>query len=54
MDKFIYRGMIILVCLILAILLVITPILTKMYLDIRKAEIRVDKKLYELERAKDE
>jgi hypothetical protein len=54
MDKFIYRGMIILVCLVLAIILVITPILTKMYLDIRKTEIRLEKKLAELERRKDE
>jgi hypothetical protein len=46
--------MIVLVCLVLAILLVLTPILTKMYLDIRKVEIRIDKKLAELERRKDE
>jgi uncharacterized membrane protein YciS (DUF1049 family) len=54
MDKFIYRGMIVLVCIILAIVLVLTPVLLKMYIDINKAEVRLERKLKELERKKNE
>jgi hypothetical protein len=32
MDRTIYRGIIALVCIMLAILLIVTPVLTKMYM----------------------
>lgn len=54
MDKFIYRGIIGLCCIILAIVLVITPVLLRMYLDIKKAEMRVEKKLSNQNRKDDE
>jgi nucleoside recognition membrane protein YjiH len=61
MDKFIYRGMIVLACLILAVVLIFTPVLLKMYMDTRKSEIRNERKskdfeqrLQKLERNKDE
>lgn len=53
MDKFIYRGMIVLACLILAVVLTVTPVLLKMYMDITKAQMQVERKLKELERKKD-
>jgi predicted Holliday junction resolvase-like endonuclease len=46
--------MIVLVCIILAIVLILTPVLLKMYIDIQKVEIRMERKLKELERKKDE
>jgi hypothetical protein len=54
MDRAIYRGVIVLVCLILAILLIVTPVLVKMYMDINKAQMKVERKLKELERKTDE
>lgn len=54
MDKIIYRGMIVLACLILAIVLIAVPVLLKMYVDINKAEMRIERKLKDLERKKDE
>jgi len=46
--------MIVLVCLILAVVLIFTPVLLKMYMDMNKIEIRLERKLKELERKKDE
>lgn len=46
--------MIVLACLILAVVLVITPVLLKMYLDINKAQMKIERKLKELERKTDE
>jgi predicted Holliday junction resolvase-like endonuclease len=54
MDKIIYRGMIVLACIILSIVLIVVPVLLKMYVDINKAEMRVERKLKDLERKKDE
>lgn len=56
MDKFIYRGVIILACLILAVVLIFTPVLLKMYIDINqiKFEIKLERKLKQLERKKNE
>lgn len=48
MDKFIYHGMILVACFILAAILFITPVLTGMYMKMKKAEVRIDKKLSEL------
>jgi len=50
MDKLIYRGMIILACLILAVVLTVTPVLLKIYMETRKSEIRMERKFKELER----
>jgi hypothetical protein len=46
MDKLIYRLIVGLACLILAIVLIITPILTKMFIDMDRRE----KRMGELER----
>jgi hypothetical protein len=53
MDKFIYRGILILACLILAVVLIITPVLFKMYVDIKKFEARFERKLIALEKEKE-
>jgi uncharacterized membrane protein YciS (DUF1049 family) len=44
MDKFIYRGILILVCVMLSIVLIITPVLIMMWIKIQKAEIRIERK----------
>lgn len=44
MDKFIYRGILILVCVMLTIVLIITPVLISMWIKIQKAEIRIERK----------
>lgn len=44
MDKFIYRGILILVCVILAIILIISPVMIMMWIKIQKAEIRIERK----------
>ena len=44
MDKFIYRGILILVCVMLTIVLIITPVLISMWIKIHKAEIRIERK----------
>jgi len=54
MDKFIYHGMIAVACLILAAILFITPVLTSMYIKMNKAEIRIDKKLSDLNELREE
>ncbi len=46
--------MIILACLILTIVLIVTPVLLKMWVDINKAEIRIDRKLKDFERKQNE
>jgi hypothetical protein len=46
MDKLIYRMIIALACLILAIILIVTPIITKMFIEMD----RRDKRMAELER----
>jgi hypothetical protein len=56
MDKLIYRLIVALACLILAIVLIITPIVTRMFIDmdrrekrIIEAEKRIQKKIEQLE-----
>jgi hypothetical protein len=56
MDKLIYRLIVSLACLILAIVLIITPIVTRMFIDmdrrekrIIEAEKRIQKKIEQLE-----
>ena len=44
MDKFIYRGILILVCLMLTIVLIITPVMISMWIKIQKAEVRIERK----------
>jgi len=44
MDKFIYRGILILVCVMLAIILIISPVMIMMWIKIQKAEIRIERK----------
>jgi len=44
MDKFIYRGILILVCLMLTIVLIVSPIMIMMWIKIQKAEIRIERK----------
>jgi len=44
MDKFIYRGILILVCIILIIVLIISPVMISMWIKIQKAEVRIEKK----------
>jgi hypothetical protein len=50
MDKFIYRGILILVCVMLSIVLIITPVLISMWIKIQKAEIRIEKKERQINR----
>jgi len=57
MDKVIYKGVIVLVCIMLAIILIATPIWLDMYVRnskreqrMNETEIRIEKKLKELER----
>jgi len=56
MDKLIYRLIVGLACLILAIVLIVTPIVTRMFIDmdrrekrIIEAEKRIQKKIEQLE-----
>jgi hypothetical protein len=56
MDKLIYRLIVGLTCLILAIILIVTPIVTKMFIEmdrrekrIIEAEKRIQKKIEQLE-----
>jgi hypothetical protein len=56
MDKLIYRLIVSLACLILAIVLIVTPIVTRMFIDmdrrekrIIEAEKRIQKKIEQLE-----
>ena len=44
MANFIFRDTLILVCIILAIVLIITPVMIHMYIKMRKTEIRIEKK----------
>jgi uncharacterized membrane protein YciS (DUF1049 family) len=44
MDKFIYRGILILVCIILTIVLIVSPVMISMWIKIQKAEIRIERK----------
>lgn len=46
--------MIVLACLILAVVLVITPVLLKMWIDTNRAEMRMERKLKDFERKIDE
>jgi flagellar basal body-associated protein FliL len=50
MDKFIYRGVLILVCIMLTIVLIISPVLIMMWIKIQKAEIRIEKKEKQINR----
>jgi flagellar basal body-associated protein FliL len=50
MDKFIYRGVLILVCIMLTIVLIISPVLIMMWMKIQKAEIRIEKKEKQINR----
>jgi len=50
MDKFIYRGVLILVCVMLTIVLIISPVLIMMWIKIQKAEIRIEKKEKQINR----
>ena len=50
MDKFIYRGVLILVCMMLTIVLIISPVLIMMWIKIQKAEIRIEKKEKQINR----
>ena len=50
MDKFIYRGTLILVCLMLTIILIVSPVMVMMWIKIHKAEIRIEKKEKQLDR----
>ena len=50
MDKFIYRGTLIVLCLILTIVLVISPVMVMMWIKITKAEIRIERKEKQLDR----
>ena len=50
MDKFIYRGILIMLCVILSIFLIITPVLIHMWIKIQKAEIRIEKKERQINR----
>jgi len=49
MDKFIYRGTLILVCLMLTIILIVSPVMVMMWIKIHKAEIRIEKKEKQLD-----
>ena len=50
MDKFIYRGILIMLCVILSIILIITPVLIHMWIKVQKAEIRIEKKERQINR----
>ena len=50
MDKVIYRGILIMLCVILSIVLIITPVLIMMWIKIQKAEIRIEKKEKQINR----
>lgn len=61
MDKLIYRLIVGLACLILAIVLIITPILAKMFIDMDRREKRMgvlerklQKKIEQIEQPKEE
>jgi uncharacterized membrane protein YciS (DUF1049 family) len=50
MANFIFRGTMILVCIILAIILIITPVMIHMWIKIQKAEVRIEKKERQINR----
>jgi len=50
MDKFIYRGTLILVCLMLTVILIVSPVMVMMWIKIQKAEIRIERKEKQLDR----
>jgi len=50
MDKFIYRGILIMLCVILSIVLIITPVMIMMWIKIQKAEMRIEKKEKQINR----
>ena len=50
MGNFIFRGTMILVCIILAIILIITPVMIHMWIKIQKAEVRIEKKERQINR----
>jgi len=50
MGNFIFRGTMILVCIILAIILIITPVMILMWIKIQKAEVRIEKKERQINR----
>ena len=50
MDKFIYRGILIMLCVILSIVLIITPVMIMMWIKIQKAEVRLEKKERQINR----
>ena len=50
MDKFIYRGILIMLCVILSIFLIITPVVVSMWIKVQKAEIRIEKKERQINR----
>jgi len=50
MDKFIYRGTLILVCLMLTVILIVSPVMVMMWIKIQKAEIRIERKERQLDR----
>lgn len=50
MDKFIYRGILILVCIILTIVLIFSPVMISMWIKIQKAEIRMERKEKQIDR----
>ena len=50
MANFIFRGTMILVCIILAIILIITPVMIHMWIKIQKTEVRIEKKERQINR----
>jgi hypothetical protein len=50
MDKFIYRGTLMLVCLMLTVILIVSPVMVMMWVKIQKAEIRIERKEKQLDR----
>jgi uncharacterized membrane protein YciS (DUF1049 family) len=50
MGNFIFRGTMILVCIILAIILIITPVMIHMWIKIQKTEVRIEKKERQINR----
>lgn len=43
MDKFIYRGILTVCAIILAIVLIAMPVMTKMYMKMKKVEVMCEK-----------
>ena len=50
MGTFIYRAILIMLCIILSIVLIATPVIFSMYLRMTKAEIRIEKKEKQLDK----